>query len=155
MGHCSVVVLLPGRAVPWNRCAASIYSCGPFNPFGARGSGARFSPESSQSAAGNLPCWAADRAGLPYSSFRGGRSLVPCHDAAMMRGLLLVVAVPAKRAPLGGRHGARLRTYAQLGGAACLHRQYAGPRKRVYEELDRSVALPADDEHAAGVNIPK
>ena len=60
----------------------------------------------------------------------------------MMRGLLLVVAVHCKREPpLGGRHGARLRTYAQLG-----RRRVPTPNstpdhvKRVYEELDRSVA---------------
>ena len=60
----------------------------------------------------------------------------------MMRGLLLVVAVHCKREPpLGGRHGARLRTYAQLG-----RRRVPTPNstpdhvKRVYDELDRSVA---------------
>ena len=60
----------------------------------------------------------------------------------MMRALLLVVAVHGKRAPpLGGRHGARLRTYAQLG-----RRRVPPPGstpdhvKRVYDELDRSVA---------------
>ena len=56
--------------------------------------------------------------------------------------LLLVVAVHGKREPpLGGRHGARLKAYAQLG-----RRRVPTPNstpdhvKRVYDELDRSVA---------------
>ena len=60
----------------------------------------------------------------------------------MLPTILLVVVVHGKREPpLGGRHGARLRTYAQLG-----RRRVPPPGstpdhvKRVYDELDRSVA---------------
>ena len=60
----------------------------------------------------------------------------------MMRVLLLVAVAHGKREPpLGGRHGARLKAYAQLG-----RRRVPPPQstpdhvKRVYDELDRSVA---------------
>ena len=60
----------------------------------------------------------------------------------MLPTILLVVAVHGKREPpLGGRHGARLRTYAQLGRRRVPPSQNTPDHvKRVYDELDRSVA---------------
>ena len=72
--------------------------------------------------------------------------------------LLVAVAVHGKREPpLGGRHGARLRTYAQLGRRRVPPSQNTPDHvKRVYDELDRSVAyFPQATNRSDAANIVK